>query len=83
MLFVTLHYIANLHYITFHDLKARVDSAVLFYNISTLGIYITLQLVEGPTLAACVNVRAEDRGSTPGADKFDTTGYHPFGVGEM
>jgi len=29
-------------------------------------------LVEVPTLAACMRVRAEDHGSTPGADKLDT-----------
>jgi len=28
------------------------------------------QLVKAPTIAACVHVRAEDRGSTPGAVKL-------------
>jgi len=37
------------------------------------------QLIDASALAACVHVRAEDPGSTPGADKLDT-GYHAFGI---
>jgi len=40
------------------------------------------QLVEVSALTACVHVRAQEGGSTPGVMKLDT-GYQPFGVGEM
>jgi len=40
------------------------------------------QLVETSALEACVHVRAEDQGSTTGANKIDT-GYYPLRVDEM
>jgi len=35
--------------------------------------YWLAQMLQASVLAVCVHVRSEDRGSTPGADRLDTT----------